>query len=160
LGVQVVGEGEVTKRVDVAAQLVKKGAVLEEFSHLEHAYAPPYSPAIDPLAVAAFAAQNVEDGVLAISPDDSLEDVKVLDVRHPEEREARPFPAGNTTEVPLSEIRDRLKELEDGPWVVVCERGTRSAETVRMLEAEGIQAQYLGGGVKWLILSGRATQNI
>jgi rhodanese-related sulfurtransferase len=158
LGVQVVGEGDVTKRVDVATQLIKKGAVLEEFSHLEHAYAPPYSPAIDPLAVAAFAAQNVEDGVLAISPDDSLEDLKVLDVRHPEEREARPVPAGNTTEVPLSEIRDRLKELEDGPWVVVCERGTRSAETVRLLEAEGIQAQYLGGGVRWLILSGRAMQ--
>jgi NADPH-dependent 2,4-dienoyl-CoA reductase/sulfur reductase-like enzyme/rhodanese-related sulfurtransferase len=157
LGVQAVGEGDVTKRVDVATQLIKKGAVLEEFSHLEHAYAPPYSPAIDPLGVAAFAAQNFEDGVLAISPEDSLDDVKVLDVRHPEEREARPFPAGNTTEVPLSEIRDRLKELEDGPWVVVCERGTRSSETVRLLEAEGIQAQYLGGGVKWLILSGRAT---
>jgi rhodanese-related sulfurtransferase len=107
------------------------------------------------LAVAAFAAQNIEDGVLAVPPQDSLDHVKVLDVRHPEEREERPFPAGDTMAIPLSEIRDRMKELEDGPWVVVCERGTRSAETVRMLEAEGIQAQYLGGGMRWLILSGK-----
>jgi hypothetical protein len=32
---------------------------LEEFANLEHAYAPPYLPALDPLAVAAFAAQNI-----------------------------------------------------------------------------------------------------
>jgi rhodanese-related sulfurtransferase len=159
LGVQVVGEGDVTKRVDVATQLIRHGATLDEFSHMEHAYAPPYSPALDPLGIAAFAAQNVEDGVLALSPEDSLEGLKVLDVRHQGEREARPFPAGSTKAVPLAEIRNRMKELEDGPWLAICERGARSAECVRMLEAEGISALYLGGGMCWLILAGRVTES-
>jgi rhodanese-related sulfurtransferase len=159
VGVQVVGEGDVTKRVDVATQLIQRGATLDEFSHMEHAYAPPYSPALDPLGIAAFAAQNVEDGVLALSPEDSLDGLRVLDVRHQGEREARPLPAGNAKAVPVAEIRNRMNELEDGPWLVVCERGTRSAETVRILEAGGIPAQYLGGGMRWLILTGRVTES-
>jgi NADPH-dependent 2,4-dienoyl-CoA reductase/sulfur reductase-like enzyme/rhodanese-related sulfurtransferase len=158
LGVQVVGEGDVTKRVDVATQLLLSDSTLEDVSHLEHAYAPPYSPALDPLAVTAFAAQNFEEGIVAASPDEPLGQRKVLDVRHPEEREARPIADLPTTAIPVAEIRRRLDELEGGPWLVVCERGTRSAETVRVLEAHGIPAQYLGGGVRWMILSGKATE--
>ncbi len=158
LGVQVVGEGDVTKRVDVATQLIRNDATLEDMSHLEHAYAPPYAPALDPLAVTAFAAQNFEEGIVAASPDAPLGQAKLLDVRHPGEREARPIPDFPTTAIPVAEIRQRLDELGGGPWLVVCERGTRSAETVRVLEAHGIPAQYLGGGVRWLILSGKATE--
>jgi len=32
---------------------------------------------------------------------------------------------------------------------VVCERGTRSAEAVRLLRQRGIGARYLGGGMRW-----------
>ena len=158
LGVQVVGEGDVTKRVDVATQLLRYNATLEDLSHLEHAYAPPYAPALDPLAVTGFAAQNFEEGIIAASPGAPLGQAKLLDVRHPEERAARPIPDLLATEIPVAEIRQRLDELGGGPWLVVCERGTRSAETVRVLEARGIPAQYLGGGVRWLILSGKATE--
>jgi rhodanese-related sulfurtransferase len=159
VGVQVVGEGDVTKRVDVATQLLHQGAGLDEFANLEHAYAPPYSPALDPLAVAAFAAQNIEDGIEASSPEESFEGARVLDVRHPEEREARPIPNGETTEIPLAEIRQRVDELNgDGvSWLVTCERGTRSAEAVRILESKGISARYLGGGMRWQILAGKTT---
>jgi len=158
VGVQVVGEGDVTKRVDVATQFLRGNATLEDLSHLEHAYAPPYAPALDPLAVTAFAAQNVEEGIIAASPGEPFGQIKLLDVRHPEEREARPIPDLPATEIPVAEIRRRLDELDGGPWLVVCDRGTRSAETVRVLEAHGIPAQYLGGGVRWLILPGRATE--
>ena len=159
LGVQVVGEGDVTKRVDVATQLIQQGATLGQLAHLEHAYAPPYSPALDPLAVLAFAALNAEDGIEAASPFRVLEDTKLLDVRHSEEIEARPLPAESSAALPLAQIRTRVGELEDGPWLVVCERGMRSAETVRVLREKGISAQYLGGGMKWLISSGKAGQN-
>jgi rhodanese-related sulfurtransferase len=132
---------------------------LDEFANLEHAYAPPYSPALDPLAVAAFAAQNIEDGIEASSPEESFEGARVLDVRHPEEREARPIPNGETTEIPLAEIRQRVDELngDGGAWLVTCERGTRSAEAVRILESKGISARYLGGGMRWQILAGKTT---
>jgi rhodanese-related sulfurtransferase len=156
LGVQVVGEGDVTKRVDVATQLIREGATVDHLAQLEHAYAPPFSPALDPLAVLAFAAQNAEDGVEASSPITSLGDIKLLDVRHEEEREARPLSDSSATPIPLAEVRQRVGELEGGPWLVVCERGMRSAETVRVLNAKGIAAQYLGGGMKWLIFSGKA----
>jgi rhodanese-related sulfurtransferase len=81
----------------------------------------------------------------------------VLDVRHPEEREARPIPNRDSTEIPLAEIRRRVDELNgDGvSWLVTCERGPRSAETVRILESKGISARYLGGGMRWQILAGK-----
>ncbi|MBW1882487.1 MAG: hypothetical protein JRJ58_03085 [Deltaproteobacteria bacterium] len=42
-----------------------------------------------------------------------------------------------------------MSELEDPPGVVVCERGTRSAEAVRLLRRHGVHARYLGGGLHW-----------
>ena len=44
------------------------GATLADFAQLEHAYSPPYAPALEPLAVAAMVAENTEDGVEAAAP--------------------------------------------------------------------------------------------
>jgi NADPH-dependent 2,4-dienoyl-CoA reductase/sulfur reductase-like enzyme/rhodanese-related sulfurtransferase len=149
LGLQVAGEGEAAKRVDAATPLIVRGATLEELAHIEHAYAPPYSPALDPLAVAAFAAQNQEDGIEAFPPFDSLAGATVLDVRLADEAEARPAGAERGTQIPLGELRDRLDEVDASTNVVVCERGTRSAEAVRLLRGRGLRARYLGGGIRW-----------
>ena len=74
-------------------------------------------------------------------------------MRHPEEREARPAEAGSVLTMPLEELRERRSELSSGPWVVACERGTRSAEAVRWLTQQGISATYLGGGLRWRALA-------
>lgn len=154
VGVQVVGEGDVTKRVDVATQLLHHGATLAEFAQLEHAYSPVFAPAIDPLAVAAMVAENAEDGIDACCPEISLDGYQVLDVRHPEEVAARPLGLAGVTCIPQEELRERLDEIELRPWVVVCERGTRSAEVVRWLKGRGGSAVYLGGGLRWRTLAG------
>jgi NADPH-dependent 2,4-dienoyl-CoA reductase/sulfur reductase-like enzyme/rhodanese-related sulfurtransferase len=146
VGVQAVGEGEVVKRVDVATQLVARGATVGELAQLEHAYAPPYAPAVEPLAVAACAAQNQEDGVEAESPTVGLEDV--VDVRLPEERERRPADAEHTEELSVVELRDAPPTGPAPPGLMVCERGTRSAEAARLLLDRG-GARYLGGGLQW-----------
>ena len=99
LGVQAVGKGDVVKRVDVATQLMARGATLAEFAQIEHAYSPAYAPAVDPLAVAAMAAQNQEDGVEAEPPLVPL--VEVTDLRLPEERQERPARAAVVHEVAL-----------------------------------------------------------
>lgn len=148
LGVQVVGEGEAAKRADVAAQLIARRATLSELGQLEHSYAPPYAPAVEPLAVAAWVAQNQEDGIIACSPLENLAGEAVLDVRHADERQERPLAGGGTTALPLEELRARGEELGKGPWMAVCERGTRAAETLRWLQAHGRYARYLGGGLR------------
>jgi NADPH-dependent 2,4-dienoyl-CoA reductase/sulfur reductase-like enzyme/rhodanese-related sulfurtransferase len=152
LGVQAVSEGEVAKRIDVATQFIRRGASIDELAKLEHAYAPPFAPAVDPLAQAACAAQNQEDGVEARRPDEALAAVRVLDVRHADERGERPLAAAAAT--PLEELRAALPTGGGGPWVTVCERGTRAAEAVRLLHAAGEEAAYLGGGARLRALMG------
>jgi NADPH-dependent 2,4-dienoyl-CoA reductase/sulfur reductase-like enzyme/rhodanese-related sulfurtransferase len=154
LGVQAFGAGEVVKRVDVATQLIARGATLEEFSQLEHAYAPPYAPALEPLAVAAMVALNQEDGVEAASPYEAFEDQAVLDVRQPAEVKMRPASFDNCAALPLGELAGRLDEVDVATTLVACSRGTRSAEAVRMLLGRGIHARYLGGGLHWRAASG------
>ncbi len=156
LGIQAVGPGECAKRVDVASQLLLRGADLAAFTQIEHAYAPPYAPAIEPLAQVAMVAEDALDGVEAIPPSADLEAAPLLDVRHPEEWEQFPVPVDGVKCIDQLELRGRLDELGHGPWTLICARGTRSAEVVRMLRQRGVDARYVGGGLLWLRSSGRA----
>jgi len=157
VGVQGVSEeGEVVKRIDVAAQLMLRGALIDDFVEIEHAYAPPYAPALDPLAVLAMAAANQVEGIESVVPTTDLEQQTVLDVRVPEEREERPLTAGELHEIEVSELRERAEEIPDGPLLVACAHGTRSAEVVRWLSLRGTRARYLGGGVSWRVRALRA----
>jgi len=153
-GVQAAGEGEVAKRIDVATQLLARGAALADFTQLEHAYSPPYAPALEPLAVAAMVAENLEDGVEPLAPGDLADGLEVMDVRHAAESEARPLAIDGVTCQPLESLRDRSGDLDLLPRVVVCERGTRAAEAVRWLRTRGVAATYLGGGLRWRTLAG------
>ncbi len=156
LGIQAAGQGEVAKRVDVAAQLIANNGDLNAFCHLEHAYAPPYAPAIDPLAVAAFVALNQQDGIEALSPLTSLADKKILDVRNPEESQALPAAGGQVECLPLNQIRSQLTELDLADRVLVCARGIRSAELCRWLAGRKVKTRYLGGGMRWRMLVDQA----
>ena len=149
LGVQMVGAGDVTKRIDLAAQWLAQGVTLGRLGQLEHAYSPPFAPAIDPLAEAAFVALNQEEGVEALSPEAPFPDLDILDVRHPQESQARPLEAKRVTCIPQEALRQRFHEVKGRGWLVVCERGPRSAEVARLLQANGMPACYLGGGLRW-----------
>lgn len=152
LGVQAVGEeGEVAKRIDIAAQLVLREATIADFEKVEHAYAPPYAPALEPLAVLAMAAANQVEGIESVAPVSDLAAATVLDVRIPEEREERPLTAGTLCEIEVSDLRARVEEIPEGPLLVACAHGTRSAEVVRWLSQGGFEARYLGGGVSWRV---------
>lgn len=153
LGVQAAGEGDAIKRVDVATQQIAAGATLDELAHVEHAYAPPYAPAMEPLAVAAQVALNQEDGIAATAPDGPTGSIRILDVRLSDESEARPAFAGQGTQIAIGDLSSRLDEIDPSTELLVCERGTRSAEAVRMLQRRGIRARYLGGGLRWRALT-------
>ncbi len=53
LGAQLYGDDTVAKRIDVAAAALHARMTVEEFSHLDLSYTPPFSPVFDPLMVAA-----------------------------------------------------------------------------------------------------------
>ncbi len=53
LGVQLAGKGEVSLRINAFASLVSSGTPVQEIQYLDLAYAPPYSPAWDPIQTAA-----------------------------------------------------------------------------------------------------------
>ena len=53
VGAQVVGYGDASKRIDVAATAIMAGMRVDELSQLDLAYSPPYSSLWDPLLVAA-----------------------------------------------------------------------------------------------------------
>jgi NADPH-dependent 2,4-dienoyl-CoA reductase/sulfur reductase-like enzyme/rhodanese-related sulfurtransferase len=148
LGLQAYGKGEVVKRVDVFAALLKKNGDLDDLIDAEFAYAPPYAPAVDPLFSLGCAAKNAAlEGVEALPPAADLTGRTVVDVRLPEEVEAKPFSEG-ATNIPFEAVREKWAELpKDSPLLVVCSKGLRSSESVRILKEKGLaDVVYLGGG--------------
>ena len=55
IGAQVVGYGDASKRIDVAAAAITSGMRIDELAQLDLAYSPPYSNLWDPLLIAAHA---------------------------------------------------------------------------------------------------------
>jgi NADPH-dependent 2,4-dienoyl-CoA reductase/sulfur reductase-like enzyme/rhodanese-related sulfurtransferase len=149
LGLQAVGGKWAVSRVDAAAPFITRGATLDDLMTLEHAYAPPFAGALDPVAIAAFAAANQEEGPVLLSPLADLEGETVLDVRMDDEVAANASDV-SSTHIELSQLRGRVAEIPEGNLVIACARGTRSAEAARWLERRtGREVCYLGGGLRW-----------
>lgn len=158
LGCQVVGPGEGSKRLDVAAAAISFGATVDFLSQLDLGYAPPYSPALDPLHTAAHVLQNKLDKVTrGISPlevkeklDRGDKDFVFLDVRSPQEWEVMHLPyEERTIRVPLGVLRERLGELpRDKKIIALCKISLRGYEAERILSGAGFQnAAFLEGGI-------------
>ena len=65
-GAQCVGVEGVDKRIDQIALLIKKGGSIYDLMQLEHSYAPPFSSAKDPIAIAGYVANNIISGKMPI----------------------------------------------------------------------------------------------
>jgi NADPH-dependent 2,4-dienoyl-CoA reductase/sulfur reductase-like enzyme/rhodanese-related sulfurtransferase len=161
LGVQVLGPGEVLSRVDTAAAILKARGTVEDVFETDMAYAPPFSPAIDNLIVAANVIQNKMDGVInAYSPKEVKEklekgeDFILLDVRTPKELEQMKLPYDNVVHIPLGMVRKKASELpKDKEIVCMCKISLRGYEAARMLEEAGFDPENIrlldGGIVAW-----------
>jgi len=77
------------------------------------------------------------------------EDAVVLDVR--EDNEYRDGHIVNSLHIPVSYLKDRLKDLEkyrDKPIIVGCRSGQRSSQACAMLRKQGFNSVYnLSGGI-------------
>jgi rhodanese-related sulfurtransferase len=135
------------------ATVLKQGGTVYDLHEIEHAYAPPFSSAKDPVNIAGFVAENILAGLVKIVhwhelTKEELESSFILDVRQPEEV-ARGSIEG-AVNVPLDSLRERLKELpRDRKIIVYCAVGLRAYLACRILSQNGFSQVFdLSGGYK------------
>jgi rhodanese-related sulfurtransferase len=148
LGAQAVGGAGVDKRIDVAATVLHFRGTIDDIAGLDLAYAPQFGAAKDPLHIAAFVAQNEEDGLSrqrGIGP--VPEGGQVLDVRTEQEYAAGALP--DAINIPLHTLRANLDRLDrKRPVYVYCGVGQRAHNAVRILAQSGFEEVWnLVGGV-------------
>lgn len=158
LGAQCVGTEGVDKRIDQLAMVIKNKGTVSDLTRLEHAYAPPFSSAKDPIAIAGYVATNVLNGhTHQISWRTLQQKVNdgalLLDVRTTDE-----FSFGTIAgaiNIPLDDLRNRLSELpKDKDIVVFCAVGQRGYVAERILKGNGFERVYnLAGGYRLYCLT-------
>lgn len=145
-GAQIVGGEGVDKRIDVIATTIRLGGSVHSLEELELAYAPPYSSAKDPVNMVGFVASNEIRGLVAFSELVPEKDAVLLDIR--EKPELLTYEIPNAVNIPLSELRGRLKELDKGKkYVTFCALGLRGYIASRILTQNGFShvTVYPGG---------------
>lgn len=151
---QIAGQEGVDKRIDILSSLIQRGSNIAELVEFEHAYAPPYSSAKDPVNMAGFVAENILLDRLRVFYWDQIsalpETALLLDVRTKTEFEAGHIP--NALNIPVDEIRDRMQEIPINiPIYIYCEAGLRGYLAQRILRQTGYEtvANLSGGYVSW-----------
>lgn len=152
LGAQIVGFNGVDKRIEMLAQVIQRGGTVHDLAELEHAYAPPYSSAKDPVNMAGFVAENILNKKsriiqwreLAELPADTIR----IDVRTHDEYKLGTIPG--FINIPVDELREHLDELpKEKPIVVTCAVGLRGYLAHRILVQNGFKhVRNLSGGYK------------
>jgi NADPH-dependent 2,4-dienoyl-CoA reductase/sulfur reductase-like enzyme/peroxiredoxin family protein/rhodanese-related sulfurtransferase/TusA-related sulfurtransferase len=153
LGAQIVGYDGVDKRIDLMAQVIKSGGTIADLSRIEHAYAPPYSSAKDPVAMAGYVAENILSGKMKPIYWRQVKDAApgefvLVDVRTPMEYEAGALTGA--INIPLDTMRSGLAGIpKNKPIVVYCGVGLRGYLASNILRMNGFDdVRNLVGGIK------------
>lgn len=161
-GAQCVGVDGVDKRIDEIAMLIKRGGTVRDLVRTEQAYAPPFSSAKDPVAIAGYVACNTLDGVMPVVTWRELaaadrSEVCLVDVRTPEEYSLGTI--DGAVNIPLDDLRGRLGEIDrESDVIVFCAVGLRGYLAQRILLGRGYRrVRNLAGGYKIYSL---ATQKV
>ncbi len=152
LGAQVIGTDGVDKRIDTLSSVIQRGSTINELTEFEHAYAPPYSSAKDPVNMAGFVAENIMEKRLHVVPWTMVKEIKdtdlLIDVRMPDE-----FSSGNipgSINIPVDDLRERLKEIPTNKDIYIyCQIGLRGYLAQRILLQHHFSRVYnISGGYK------------
>ncbi len=153
LGAQIVGFDGVDKRIDIFSSAIQNGATVYDLAEIEHAYAPPYSSAKDPVNIAGMVAQNILEGITRVISWREVADCEsgdnyLIDVRTPDE-----FQLGSiegAVNIPLDELRQHVGEIpRHKKLIVFCGVGLRAHVACRILTQSGFTEVFnLSGGLK------------
>lgn len=155
LGVQIVGEEGVDKRIDVFVTAITFKAKAEDLFHLDLAYAPPFSTAKDPVMYTGMALQNaIEKKNQLITPKDLSERIEKREaIQVIDTRSAKQFNAScvdTAINIPLGDLREKCKELDPNLLTVTyCNSGVTGNAAQNVLRNLGFMNIYnLSGGNK------------
>jgi rhodanese-related sulfurtransferase len=152
LSAQVAGYEGADKRLDILASVIKRNGTIYELVEFEHAYAPPYSSAKDPVNMVGFVAENILQDRLSIFYWDELEKINendlLIDVRSREEYLGGKI--DKAINIPVDELRSRLNEISvTGNIYIYCEAGLRGHIAQRILKQNGyLHVHNLSGGYR------------
>lgn len=151
LGVQIIGEGQVDKPVDIIAALISCNGTLEQLSRLDLAYAPPFSMAMSTSILAANVLRNkIEGKFKGINPSELKKaidnnEVTVLDVRTEVEHFLKAVPG--SINIPDKELEARKDEIPtDKKIVLACRVGKRAYMMLSRMKKLGFTDLYIMDG--------------
>ncbi|MBC7194145.1 MAG: FAD-dependent oxidoreductase [Caldisericia bacterium] len=151
LGGQAVGFDGVDTIINSLATAIRFNAKITDLKDIDFAYSPQYGHAKNPLNIIATMA---EDDLTGLAPKVTIFEVDelikkgaiLIDVREREETLARKIE--NSVNIPLSELKNRLNELQkDKLYILCCTKGQRAYNALRILLDNGFKAKYLSGGL-------------
>lgn len=163
-GAQAVGVDGIDKRIDSIAQLIKHGKGIAELVQTEQAYAPPFSSAKDPVAMAGYVASNILEG--RVTPvywreieQRNPETVTLVDVRTPSEYQLGHIPGA--INLPVDDLRGLLDQLDPKRTIYVyCAVGLRGYLASNILRQRGFAdvRNLIGGFRLWRSATGSYEQ--
>ena len=158
LGAQLVGAEGVDKRLDMMASVMSRGGSVYELIDIEHAYAPPYSSAKDPVAYAGYVAENIltkrvvpmqwHELKAILAKDNWQDEYFLLDVRSA--MEVKNGMIEGAVNYPVDELREFVDDIpQDKKIIIYCAVGLRGYIASRILMQSGFEQVYnLSGGYK------------
>ncbi|MFW6138879.1 MAG: FAD-dependent oxidoreductase [Spirochaetota bacterium] len=156
LGVQIVGKGDVAKRIDIAAIVISKKGYVDDIASVDLGYAPLYSNAMGAIIVTAHVLQNKMEGLFEGITAEQVKDILqnqtdnylFLDVRSPQEYSDERIPGFDL--IPLENLRRRIDEIPSSKRIIlVSGTGSRAYQASLILRAHGLDdVRILEGGLK------------
>ncbi len=152
LGAQIIGKEGVDKRIDTLSSIIQRGSDIYELMEFEHAYAPPFSSAKDPVNMVGFVAENIIEQRLKVAPWNIVSQISeqdiLVDVRTLEEYTTGHIPGA--INIPIDELRNQLSEIAKNKTIYIyCQIGLRGYLAQRILVQNGYDKVYnLSGGYK------------
>jgi len=164
LGAELFGEYGVDKRVDVLSTAIYAKLKITDLSQLDLAYAPPYSPAKDPVVVTGFVAENILNNTseqisveeLAVKLENNeVSNYLLIDARTADEFKKGTIPSA--VNLPLDEIRNHIDFIksQQKPIIIFCQKGLRGYLAELILRHNNIEniVNVAGGFKLWQMFS-------
>ena len=141
LGAQAIGKGNVDKRIDVIASVIKFGGTIEDLKDLELCYAPPFGTAKDVVNFGGYVASNILERRFKQEHFSKVRELLeagecIIDIR--EKGEYAEGHLKGVPNIPLSELRERVNEIpKDRIVYLQCRSGQRSYNACLLLQNLG-----------------------